>query len=148
VYVVLEALGRLLKLDPSNGSILASLDVGPNPRHVSVTVPVIPFTSSRFITPPLPGESTASVQTLGARRRIAVVDAATMSPTNVITLRHSDKPDFELQGRGVPNYLGAVAISPDGKSAWVPSKQDNIKRGKLRDNLDLTLREHGPCHQL
>jgi len=61
-----------------------------------------------------------------------------MDIQEVITLRHSDKPDFELQGRGVPNYLGAVAISPDGKSAWVPSKQDNVKRGKLRDNLDLT----------
>jgi YVTN family beta-propeller protein len=138
VYVVLEALGRLLKLDPSNGSILATLDVGPNPRHVSVNSAGDTVYVSRFITPPLPGESTASVQTQGAGGEVAVVDAATMSLTNVITLRHSDKPDFELQGRGIPNYLGAVAISPDGKSAWVPSKQDNIKRGKLRDNLDLT----------
>ena len=37
------------------------------------------------------------------------------------------------QGRGVPNYLGAVVISPDGLSARVPSKQDNIERGELRD---------------
>ena len=52
-------------------------------------------------------------------------------------MRHSDKPDFENQGRGIPNYLGAVAISPDGQSAWVPSKQDNIKRGTRRDGLGL-----------
>ena len=32
----------------------------------------------------------------------------------------------------VPNYLGAAAISPDATQAWVPSKQDNIKRGTLR----------------
>jgi mono/diheme cytochrome c family protein len=57
--------------------------------------------------------------------------------TRTITLRHSDKPDFENQGRGIPNYLGAVAISPDGRSAWVPSKQDNVKRGGRRDGQPL-----------
>jgi hypothetical protein len=56
---------------------------------------------------------------------------------STIELRHSDKPDFENQGRGVPNYLGAAAISPDGRSAWVPSKQDNIKRGTRRDGQQL-----------
>jgi len=29
-------------------------------------------------------------------------------------------------------------IAPDGRSAWVPSKQDNIKRGALRDGLGLS----------
>ena len=52
-------------------------------------------------------------------------------------LRHSDKPDAENQGSGVPNYLGALAISPDGTSAWVPSKQDNIARGTLRSGANL-----------
>jgi cytochrome c peroxidase len=37
----------------------------------------------------------------------------------------------------VPNYLGAAVISPDGGSAWVPSKQDNVKRGILRDGSNL-----------
>ena len=60
-----------------------------------------------------------------------------MSVLSTIVLRHSDKPDFENQGRGVPNYLGAVAISPDGRSAWVPSKQDNVKRGTRRDGQPL-----------
>jgi hypothetical protein len=36
----------------------------------------------------------------------------------------------------VPNYLG-VSISPDATQAWVPSKQDNIKRGALRDGTGL-----------
>ena len=31
-----------------------------------------------------------------------------------------------------------VAISPDGTAAWAPSKQDNIKRGQLRDGQFLT----------
>jgi mono/diheme cytochrome c family protein/cytochrome c553 len=61
-----------------------------------------------------------------------------MSLRDSIRLRHSDKPDSESQGRGIPNYLGAVAISPDGRSARVPSKQDNVKRGALRDATGLT----------
>ena len=65
-----------------------------------------------------------------------------------IVLRHSDKPDFENQGRGIPNYLGAMAISPDGRSAWVPSKQDNVKRGIRRDGFAAQLPEHRSGHQL
>ena len=43
-----------------------------------------------------------------------------------------------------PNYLGAPVIAPDGLSAWVPSKQDNILLGGLRDgnpqNFEHTVR--------
>ena len=96
---------------------------------------------SRFITPPLPGESTAAVQTtVGGTDyggEVVVVDSATLSVMRTIVLKHSDKPDFENQGRGIPNYLGAAAISPDATQAWVPSKQDNIKRGALRDGTGL-----------
>lgn len=47
-------------------------------------------------------------------------------------------PDTEDGGRGVPNYLSQVVISPDGSQAWVPSKKDNILRGKARDGEALT----------
>ena len=51
-----------------------------------------------------------------------MVTAAAMSVARTIVLRHSDRPDFENQGRGIPNYLGAATISPDGTQAWVPSQ--------------------------
>jgi YVTN family beta-propeller protein len=141
VYVVLEALGRLLKLDPADGSTQSSVSVGPNPRHVSVSADGSRAFVSRFITRPLPGESTAVVETeIGGEPvggEIVVVDTASMATAGNMTLRHSDKPDFEIQGRGIPNYLGALSISPDGRSAWVPSKQDNIRRGTLRDGQGL-----------
>jgi YVTN family beta-propeller protein len=139
MYVVLEGLGRLLKIDPSNDTTIDSVAVGTGSRHVSVSADGSHVYVSRFVTPPLPGESTASPQTsAGVGAQIALVDGPSMTLQQSIVLRHSDKPDFENQGRGIPNYLGAVAISPDGQSAWVPSKQDNIKRGVRRDGLGLT----------
>jgi YVTN family beta-propeller protein len=142
VYVVLEARGRLLRLDPVSGSATANIDVGPNPRHVSISSDGSRAYVSRYITRPLPGEDTATVQTTAGGERVGgevvVVDTGSMTVVDDVTLRHSDKPDFDIQGRGVPNYLGAATISPDGRSAWVPSKQDNVKRGVRRDGQPLT----------
>jgi len=148
MFVALEGSGRLLKLDASGGAILGSVGVGANPRHVSVTGDGSKVYVSRFITPPLPGESTGNVQTpAGVGAEVVVVNAASMTLQDLVVLRHSDKTDLAVQGRGIPNYLGAMAISPDGQSAWVPSKQDNVKRGTLRDgnglNFENTVRAIG-----
>ena len=140
-FVVLEGLGRVLKLDASSGTHLGSVDVGPNPRHLAVSGDGATLLISRFITPHLPGEETAVVQTQNGAVQYGgeVVRVGTGSLTVVGTtiLQHSDKADMENQGSGVPNYLGAPVISPDGTSAWVPSKQDNVKRGMLRNALNL-----------
>jgi YVTN family beta-propeller protein len=141
-YVSLEATGQLLRLDPVSGAVLATLGVGANPRQLAVTADGQRVLVSRFITPPQPGEATARVSSevagvpVGAE--VVAVAAATFTVDRTIVLRHSDRPDGAAQGRGVPNYLGAPVIAPDGTSAWVPSKQDNIARGMQRDGLDLT----------
>ncbi len=138
-YVALEAAGKLVKMDVAGYTQAGSVDVGANPRHVSVNSDGSLVYVSRFITPFQPGESTAIVQTsaggVPTGGQVVVVSAGSMMPQKSIVLRHSDKPDAENQGRGVPNYLGATSLSPDGQSAWVPSKQDNIQRGTLRDSL-------------
>jgi YVTN family beta-propeller protein len=136
-YVVLEATGQLLRLNPATGATVSTLAVGANPRHVSVNSDGSGVLVSRFITPPLPGENTAVVQTNTVGGEVVAVSASTMTIAGTITLAHSDAPDFENQGRGVPNYLGAATISPDGTQAWVPSKQDNILRGTGRDGQNL-----------
>jgi YVTN family beta-propeller protein len=141
-FVTLEGTGQLLKLNGSTGATLATLATGDNPRHVAITSVGDQLLVSRFITRPLRGEGTASVQTtdaLGAPLggEVLVVNPATLTLTRTLVLAHSERPDTENQGRGIPNYLGAVAIAPDGKSAWVPSKQDNILRGTLRNGSNL-----------
>ena len=137
-FVALEATGRVLKLNSSTGAQVGSVDVGPNPRHLSVSSDGATVLVSRFVTPPLPGENTANVQT--ARASVArwyALSASSMTILGTIVLQHSNAADLENQGSGVPNYLGAATISPDGTDAWVPSKQDNIRRGTLRNGINL-----------
>jgi YVTN family beta-propeller protein len=137
-WITLEATGRLLKLNPSTGAALADLSVGPDPRHLSVSHDGARVLVSRFITPLLPGETTATINTTGRGGEIVVVNGSSTAIDRTVILRHNEAPDTSISGRGIPNYLGAPVITPDGLSAWIPSKQDNIKRGTLRDGLPLT----------
>ena len=140
-YVTLEALGQVRAIG-ATGVLGASSTVGMNVRHLALNAAGTQLLVSRFVTPPLPGEGTANVQTAlnGAPKggEVLVLDANTLAVQRTVVLQHSERPDTEAQGRGIPNYLGAPVIAPDGQTAWVPSKQDNIKRGMLRDaqNLD------------
>ena len=140
-WVVLEALGRVSRLDRASGAVTASIDVGPNPRHVSMPASGRQVLVSRFISRPLPGESGArpAARTGAAAHggEVVVLDPVALVVTNTIVLEVSDRQDSTFQARGLPNYLGAAAVAPDGKSAWVPSKQDNVMRGILRDGLPL-----------
>jgi len=137
-FVGLEASGQLIKLDTVGYGQIGSAAIGANPRQVSISADGATLYVSRFITPLLPGESTATVTpTPSNGAEVMVLSSGAMSFLRTIVLQHSDKPDLENQGRGIPNYLGAAVISPDGTQAWVPSKQDNIKRGTLRDGTGL-----------
>ncbi|MBL8330296.1 MAG: discoidin domain-containing protein [Rubrivivax sp.] len=136
-HVTLEASGAVVRV-AANGTPGTAVSVGPNPRHLALNAAGSQLLVSRFVTPPLPGEGTATVQPSATRgAELLVLDAATLALQRTIVLQHSEKADNTVQGRGIPNYLGAPVIAPDGRSAWVPSKQDNIQRGKLRDGLDL-----------
>ncbi len=152
VYVALEAGGKVLKLNPSTGAQLGSLDVGPNVRHVSVSADSSRVYATRFITPRLPNEHTAVPTVNSGGGEVLVIDAAALSLIKTATLQHSNVLDGEASGSGLPNYLGALAIAPDGINAWVPSKQDNILRGSLRNgnnlNFQNTVRAIGSHVQL
>ena len=140
-FVTVEASGQVLKLSPT-GATLATLALAGSARHIARSSAGDQLLISRFISAPQPGEATLSVKSdlAGVKQgaTVSVVSTSNLNLTRNITLQHSDKPDTTIGARGVPNYLGAPAYAPDGKSAWVPSKQDNIQRGSARsgENLD------------
>jgi YVTN family beta-propeller protein len=140
-WLALETGGQVLKLNATSGAIAGTYAVGASPRHLSISGDSARLLVSRFITAPLPGEGTAAVATtvggVPVGGEVRAYTTATMALAGTVVLRHSDKTDSEIQGSGIPNYLGAAAISPDGTTAWVPGKQDNVKRGVLRNGLGL-----------
>ena len=140
-FVALQATGLLVKLNPSNGTQTGSVNVGPHPRHISVDDTGNKVYVSRFITPRLPGEATPNPQTSGVGGEVIIVNTVNMSLIKTVVLEVNNSSDFEAGARGVPNYIGAPVISPDGLTAWIPSKQDNVFRGSLRDGNNLNF-EH------
>lgn len=127
-YVSLEASGRIAKLDTATGAVLATLEVGPWPRGLALDPGRQKLWVSRFISPDAGG-------------RVIPVDLATFTPGAAVPLAAVMEPDSLQNGRGIPNYLGALALSPDLTHGFVPAKKDNIFRGLQRDGLPLTF-EH------
>jgi DNA-binding beta-propeller fold protein YncE len=123
-YVSLEATGRVVRVDTSTRTVTGRAQVGPMPRGISVSADGAELFVARFI----------SADSSGEVYRIA---APTMEPRAKLLLALDPHPDAESNGRGVPNYLAASALSPDGHSLFVPSKKDNIERGIARDGLAL-----------
>jgi len=124
-YVTLEATGQLLEIDHATGQVTRTLAVGPGPRGIASSPDGSRLFITRFISP-------------DDAAKIIEVDPATLVILNTIDLAIETTPDTEASGRGLPNYLGSPAVSPDGHQLWIPSKKDNIGRGVLLDGLQLT----------
>ncbi len=133
-YVTLQAVGRLLRIDPSTRTIVQDLGLGPDEsgivpklRGVAISGDSSRILVTRFVSPDQRGE----IYDLAVQGQSA-------SLTRTIALAIDPGPDTPLGGRGLPNYISSVTISPDGVEAWVPSKKDNIARGTSRDGQGLT----------
>jgi len=124
-YVTLQATGRLIRINPTTRAISGDLDVGPMPRGIAISGDSARILVTRFISSDTQGE-------------VREVSASSFTVVRTFSLTRDVGPDSTTTGRGVPNYLSSVAISPDGRSAWLPSKKDNIQRGTLRDGNPLT----------
>ena len=124
-YVAAQGGEALLKLNATTAAITALLDLGSGPNSLAISGDSTRLLVTRFISPDTQGE-------------VWEVNPTTMVLTRTFQLAFDNTPDASDAGRGVPNYLMQVAISPDGRRAWIPSKKDDIARGTLRDGQPLT----------
>ena len=115
-FVTLQAVGRMVRIDTRTNTVTGIVDVGPTPRGIAITADGPRILVTRWISPATHGEVTE-------------VSADSLTVVRRFTLAADPGPDTAVSGRGVPNHLAAITITPDGKRAWIPSKKDNTGRG-------------------
>ncbi len=123
-YVSLYATGKLVEIDPASRTLRRELLLGPTPAGVSVAADGRIFVT-RFISPVDHGE-------------VWVVAPESLTLANTIALAFDQTSDSQSSGRGVPNYVSSLVISPDGTQGWVTAKKDNVARGQQRDGQLMT----------
>ena len=126
-YVALEGDGELRRFDAATRAETGAVSLGPTPRAVAVSPDGSRVLVTRLLSPRDHGE-------------VWEVDADAMSVARTLVLPKlggEDNRDSTAGGRGVPNYLSAIAYAPGGASAWVASTKVNRERGTLvADDLD------------
>lgn len=125
-YVSLEATKEVIKIDVSSRNIVGSLKVSNWPRNMAFDASREKLWVAHFISPDDAG-------------KLTVINTTDFSLSKEVDILPStDEQETEISGRGLPNYLGAMTISPDGNQLFVPSKKDNIYRGGFVDGNPLT----------
>lgn len=122
--VTLSGTGRLVEVDAEARRVVDNVDLGFRARALGVTGEGRIFVG-RFLSPAVQGE-------------IAEISRSPLKKKAVIPLAMNPGPDNEGNSRGVPNALNDIAITPDGRTAWVASKKDNVLGGRFRDGVDIT----------
>jgi MYXO-CTERM domain-containing protein len=124
-WVTLDAKGMIAELDPETRALTRTFDLGAGAASIRALAL---------------GEDRAYAARFRAERDRGIVyelSPADGAITKEISLGVDPGPDETTSGRGVPNSLGAIALSPDGQRLFVPAKKDNTERGLARDGLAL-----------
>ena len=124
IYLTLQGTGELIELS-KKGEILRTLKLSKNIRDITISNDHKTIYVSQFISNSDEG-------------KIFEINIKDLKVSKIITLDYIDELDTAVSGSGIPNYLGPLKISPNGKFALIPSKKDNVYRGKEINNISLT----------
>lgn len=125
-FVTLAGAGKLLRIDTTTRAITSSLELGPSAGALAVSGDGKRVLVARLVSPQHRGEiwDVANGVGLTLTRTIPLLPSRGFGSEVEFT-----EPDRAENGRGVPNYLTSITLSPDGKTAWVTGKKDNVFRG-------------------
>ncbi len=119
-FVTLTGSGVLKRYATGTRAETGSLPLGPTPRAIAVTGDGSRVLVTRFISTENYGQvwDVSSGTSLALTRTIALARD-----------RGARGADGSSNGKGVPNYVGGIAISPDGAWAWYTAVKHNTQRG-------------------
>ena len=125
MFISFAGTGAIARFNQSNyastGTVLLSGSTKPEPRALAVSADSTRLFAARFISDAFEGliwEMNATTGTF-----------ATQTPA-IVSLQYDGVSSATASSApGVPNYLMQIAISPDGRQAWIPSKEDNSGLG-------------------
>ncbi|MEZ5978639.1 MAG: c-type cytochrome [Planctomycetota bacterium] len=126
-YVTTLGTREILRYDTATHELIGRIEAGGPLRGLAVSGDGSRILATRFISPAENGE--VIVASPGS------FDGS--EPALAHSLVEDPGPDTLFSGRGVPNHVTDVAITPDGRRAWIPSKKDNTSRGLWRDGQPL-----------
>lgn len=116
--------GQMLRLNAVTRTEVDRLELGPMPRAIAITGNGERALVTRFISPENYGE-------------VWDIDlTSSLSLTRTIVLRRDRGNrgfDTSSDGKGVPNYLASIVITPDNQFAWFAAKKDQTQRGLFFD---------------
>ena len=126
-YAAFAGSGELRRYDAASRLETGALPLGPTARAVAVSGDGGRVWVSRFLSPKDHGE-------------IWEVDPGAWAVDRTLWLPKlggDENRDTTASGRGTPNTLTGITLSPDGSQAWVPSNKPNSERGLVfADDLD------------
>jgi sugar lactone lactonase YvrE len=126
-YVSLYGAGQVVRIDTNNQTESGRIDLKATASAIAISPDDNSLLVTRFISPKNWGE-------------IWHIDLQSWVLTNTIELAKDVTEDTLASGRGVPNYLAGITIHPNGKTAYVSAKKDNVDRGLIHwQNLDASI---------
>ncbi len=118
-FVTLTGSGVLKRYSTSSRAETGSLPLGPTPRAIAITGD---------------GSRVLVTRYLSAATRGSVWDVAngtSLSLSNTYVLGRNYISDSSSNGRGIPNQLSGISISPDNQTAWITASKMNNEAGLL-----------------
>ena len=130
-FVTLTGNGILKRYSTATRLETGSLLLGPTARAIAITGDNQQVLVTRFVSKPQAAEVWN------------VANTTPLSLTRTMTLSRNRVPDSQSNGRGIPNQLAGITISPNNEWAWITSSKMNDEHGLFftgKKNPDSTVR--------
>lgn len=137
-YVATLGTQEVLRFDTLERTLIGRIHADGPLRGLAVSGDGRTVLATRWISPQANGQLVVATPADFEGGGDAPNQTQARTAARVQVLAENVGPDSRFGGRGVPNHVADVAITPDGRRAWIAAKKDNTSRGLVRDGQPFT----------